>query len=197
MDDPKNRILEFLIERAPNNVSEKIIERELKEFESEKIARALDALVTAESIGLNTDIRGGKQASVNYYYLLSYKDIPVRENIRIGEVSVQRLLSTSSVTYLPEDFNDAIESLAKYADGLEERFKTLVAKEQQKYWVNLISIFGVFIAILAFILVGLPKIETNPTMTFGQIVAASFAQIVPVAIVLVIFIVLLRWIIKD
>jgi hypothetical protein len=52
------------------------------------------------------------------------------------------------------------------------------------------------IAVFSLIIVGLPRIETDTSLGFWEIVSTNAAQLVPVAVVLAIFVVVLRWIVK-
>lgn len=193
--EAEDKIIRLLIDRAPNLVNEWVLRRNLAEHEEAAVTSALRDLVKANRIIEKIDPRKAIGRPVRYYQLGSFQGIPIRDRIKVGDVEVPRLLSVAAAGYFPEDFNEAVERLAEYSDGLEKRFSELVKKEQRAYWGTIVSIFGVFVAILAFVLVGLPKITTDTSLTFWQIVKLNGAQILPLALVLALFVLLLRWII--
>ena len=105
-------------------------------------------------------------------------------------------MSDSAQTFFPETLNEQIEKLAEYSDSLEQRFSELVKSEQRKYWSTIISVFGIFISVLSLIIIGLPKIKTDITRPFWEIVKINLAQLLPIAFVLAVFIMILRWVIS-
>jgi len=192
----ENQILKVIHCRAPNAVRIEWIRSELNEFSMEDIDNALKKMEKEEAITSNTDTRGGLLSAVKYYKLSDYNNIPVKETINVGGTDVHRLLSVSSPTNFPEEFNESIQELSKYSASLEGRFTNLVKKEQNKYWGQVITIFGAFVALLSIIIVGLPKITTDPNLPFWSIVQLNVAQLLPIVFVMVVFVVVLKWMFK-
>lgn len=192
----ENAIIRLLMERAPNWVNDRVLKRTLPDISDGILTGAIDQLINSGKIVRAEDSRGGHVDTVVYYRPASYEGMPVKDVIKFEDVEINRLLASGNPVFFPEEFNEAVENLAKHANGLQERFQRLVRKEQQKYWGNIISIFGVFISILAFILVGLPKITTEPTLSFCKVVVLNLGQLLPLAVVLAIFIVVLRVVIR-
>ena len=192
----ENQVILLLHHRAPNTVREDLFINHIIGHDEKSIVDCLETLEKNQRIKKTIDVRKGKAAPVNYYELPTYEGIPYRESINVGDVKVDRLLIHSAKRNFPEEFNEAIESLAKYNDSLEERFAELVKKEQRNYWSTIIGVFGIFVAILALIITGLPKIVTNSSMSFWEVVLANFAQLMPISFVLILFILLLRWLVR-
>jgi len=192
----EDEIVRLLIERAPNAVNEGILRRSLSEYGEAAVTATLEELVQSNRIVEQTDPRTAIGRPLRYYQLSSFQGIPIQENIKVGDVEVPRLLSIAGVGYFPEDFNEAVGRLAEHSAGLEKRFGELVRKEQRAYWGNIVSIFGVFVAILAFVLVGMPKITTDPSLAFWEVVKLNGAQLLPLAFILALFVLVLRWVIR-
>jgi hypothetical protein len=58
------------------------------------------------------------------------------------------------------------------------------------------GVFGIFVSVLALILVGLPKIVTDPRLPFWAVVQLNLAQLLPIAIVLALFVLALRLVVR-
>lgn len=187
----QNAILNLLRNRLPNFVGERLIKKRLSDYDENELTETLNELVKSEKIDDRTDPWGFR-----YFKIKGFDNIPHRETIKVGEVEVPRQLYGASPYLWPEEFNEAVERLADYTASLEKKFSDLVRKEQQKYWQNIVGIFGIFVAVLAFILVGLPKIQTNLTLPFWEVIIFNLAQVLPLAVVLAIFVLVLRLIIR-
>lgn len=192
----QDAILRLLIDRAPNWVNEGMLRERLSGHGEAAVTAGIRALVDANRIIEEIDQRAGFDRAVRYYRLSQLEGVPIRDAIKVGDVEVPRLLSESNPKYFPEDFNETIERLAEYTAGLQRRFAELVKQEQRRYWANIVSIFSVFVAVLALIIVGLPQIRTDPSLSFCRIVALNSAQLLPLAVVLAIFVLVLRWVIR-
>jgi polyferredoxin len=116
--------------------------------------------------------------------------------IKIGDTQVPRAIETNYMETILEDVNEAIEVLSEYSDGLENRFSELSKAEMKKYWANLITLFGIFLAIFSLITVALPRIDFPYYYNYKEIFLANSVQVIPVAIVLGIFIVILKLIFR-
>ncbi len=192
----RDAVLKLLTERAPNFVNEHVIRSRLAKYDEDAINEVIEELVRADRIEPQLDERKESGRPVKYYRLKSFENILIRETIKVGEVEVPRILSWAMSRFLPEDYNETIERLAEYTNSLEKRFSDLVKEEQGKYWARIINVFGVFVAILSFILVGLPKIQTDPSLPFWNVFLFNLAQILPLAAVLVLLVIVLRIVIR-
>ena len=193
----EDQILRVLIDKNPNSVSKETIIRRLpKKFSTTQLDDAFKALIKNDKIMEYGEPRKVSRLPTTYYGLKDNSLYPVQASIRLGDLDVPRLLSDSNPAYLPETLNEQIQLLADYTDSLEKRFKKLVEKQQRRYWANLIGIFGALLSVMALVITGLQKITTSSTMTFKDVFLVNFAQVLPVALVLALFIVVLRFIIR-
>jgi len=192
----KSEVLNLLIEKNPNYVSELSIKNRIKKFDSDVIDSAISALLESGEIDKKIDERKISGNPVSFYCIKDKSRYPIRETIRVGDVEVPRLISDSQIGLFPEILNEQLEHLADYTRNLEKRFLEIIQKEQRKYWANVLGIFGALLSILALVLVGLPKIQTDPSLSFWQVVEYNFAQLLPIAIVLALFAIVLRLIIR-
>jgi hypothetical protein len=190
-------ILKLLTEKAPNVVNEHIIRSRLVGYKDDLIFQALEELLKAGRIEKIEEKWEEIDQTICYYGLKSFDNITFRDTMKIGDVEVPRLLKWSTPRTFPENFNETIERLAEYTDSLEKRFAELVKEEQRKYWATIISVFGVFVAILSFIIVGLPKITTDPSLPFIKVFWFNLAQVLPLAIILAIFVLVLYFVIRK
>lgn len=190
-DSIKDRILEIMIRCAPNYVREEIILQQLGEYDSLQVKKALDALVQDSKLEQPYSQDVDRHLLQGGYSLPSYENIPIRKTIKIGDSEIFRILMTDLVKLMPEDFNQAIESLSEYAGSLENRFRRLVDEEMKRYYGNLITLFGIFIAIFSLIIVALPRISYRAEYGFWKILLETSAQTLPVALILAIFVLVL------
>lgn len=189
----QNLILQQLYFRAPNWVSIPIILNELSgRFKEEKINDAVEKLLSSELIIKQEDLRESKGTPVTYLKLTSYEGLPIRDTIRVGGAEVHRIIETGSPRYIPEAFNNAIESLAEYNDELESRFKEIIKQEQAGYWKSVVSVFGIFVAILALVFTSVLKVEKIPSVGFWDNFLFNLAQILPLSIVLLILLLIIK-----
>jgi len=192
----KDAIIRLLTYKAPNFVREGMLEHHLQKYDKTTLTTAIQELIEEKKIVEKIDPREAAGSPVRYLQLASFENIPIRNSIKVGDVEVPRVLSSGGAQFLPEEINEPIEQLASYADQLEGRFAELVKAEQRKYWANVVSIFGVFMAILALVLRGAPQIITDPSLSFMDVVILNLAHILPLAVVLAIFVLVLRLVIR-
>ncbi len=192
----KTRILRVLVDRVPNYVAEVTLRSRLPDAAPDELAATLAELVAANQAETQVDQRPAVGQPVTYYRLKARDGLPIRETIKVGDVELPRLLSDSSPALFPENFNEALEQLSEHSRRLEDRFQRLVAGEQRRYWANVVGIFSVLVSVLALILAGLPKITTDPSLPFWLIVKVNLSQLLPLAIVLALLVVAMRWIVR-
>jgi hypothetical protein len=104
----------------------------------------------------------------------------------LGKTKIPRIIAGDLVS--AESSNIISEALVKYTDELTERYQNQV----KKYWGNIIAIFGLFLAIFTLISSSLNKIEINYSISYTEVFLINLVQIIPTAIVLLGFIVLLK-----
>lgn len=195
-NNTQDNVLVLLADRAPNFVSEVIISQRLKSFSREEIAEALSKLVESKRVRLEQDQQGELNRPRRYYQLVDFQTIPLRDGIQIGDVEVLRILSQSSLKFAPENINEAIERLGEYANSLSRDFSKRLEDERRRYLIDIVALFGVFASLIAFVVAGLPRMTIDPTLSLWRMIGINFAQVVPLAIVLAIFVALLRRIVR-
>lgn len=189
----KKNILEFLNGRTPNWVSENTFNVHDINID-EKFQEAMKILQDDGLIEKQIDHRVNIKKPMNYYRIKSFNNLLIRDYIQVGNTKVPRLLSEASPGYLPEDFNEAIEQLAIYANGLEKRLENRIKEQQKSYWAQTISVFSILAALLAVILGNAPKLSTNQFYYkgFWYSLGQNFAVLIPFCSILVLF-ALLMW----
>lgn len=178
----EQEILKQFINSAPNTLTVKSIKRKLPNVPSDTIDKFLKSLLDKGALFSRDE---------GVYRLSSYKNIPIREYISFGDFQIPRLLDNT--TARAEDINYLIESLASYVLTLQKQSEKRILDERNKYWVDTITFFGLFIAIFSLIIGFKDNIKiTDPSIGYGKIFLYRLVQISPLAIVLFVFIILLR-----
>jgi hypothetical protein len=184
----QDEILRLLADRTPNLVGDLIIHERLSDFSFDELSEALSMLVASQKIRREQDPQEKLGRPQNYYRIADDQSLPIRHTILIGDIKVPRILEVSGMRFTPENVNEAIERLAEYANSLEGQFSRSVAKERRRYLADLIGLFGVFASVIALVVAGLPKIATDPSLSFWGVFKMNIAQLLPVAIVLGLFV---------
>lgn len=187
----KNDILRLIADRAPNWVRAEIIIRRLSQYNAKDVRIAIDELVNDSKLEKplpSGPIEGELKIDYDAYGLQSYENIPVRKDIKVGETLVPRILKTDLIQVTLEDINEQIETLAEFSQSIGDQLSTQFKEEIRKQWGDLIALFGIFVAVFSFILVGLPRIVVTISDGFWKILFTNTAQVLPVAIVLAIFV---------
>jgi hypothetical protein len=107
-----------------------------------------------------------------------------------------RVTSDSGARFFPEIYNESLEILSEYASSLENRFKEIVRDQEQRYWAKVSGLFATLVSVLALLFVGLPKITTDPSLPFLRVVLLNLGQVLPMAVVLALFVLVLKWILR-
>src|SRR5688572_29572470 len=121
--NPNAEIVRILADRIPNFVSEVKIQGRLGQFSDDLISAALAQLLQENAIETRVDGRKMTGRPISYYRLKNSGSVPVRETIKLVDLTIPRLLSDSSPQFLPETFNEAIEAIEIHANTLEARFR--------------------------------------------------------------------------
>jgi hypothetical protein len=195
--DIRYNVLKIVNDRAPNYVSEWVILRRLQRYPREEVRKILETLADKEEILIKeVDAHPTTGEPETLYRLKDIGGVPLRKTIMIGDTPVRRLLSDSNPRFLPETVNEHTEAVAEYSAKLESRFKELIKKEQRRYWANVVGVMGLMISLLAIIIVGLPKIETDPSLAWWDVFSMNLAQLLPLVVVLILLVVALRWVVR-
>jgi hypothetical protein len=189
-------VLRLLTDRIPNYVNELVIRDRLPEYDQSQVTTVLQELQSADLVEVKVDQQPSVGRAATYYRLKHFQGLPIRETIRLGDIEIPRLLSDSQPSLFPETFNEGNERLADYINNIEARFARLVRQEQSKYWGNVVGIFGVLVSVLALILTGLPKIVTDPSLSFFEVFKLNLAQLLPLGLVLALLVLALRWVVR-
>ena len=192
----KNDVLDLLNNRAPNFVSKTILKNNLPQHDKDSLETALRQLKEEARIERETDKCKGVVAPMDYYKVTSFKNIPIRETIKVGDSQIPRVLSYTDVEYFPENFNEAIEKLARLATCLESRLEERIKKYQREYWAKIGGVFTIFLGIIAIVFSGIPKVVVDTSLGLLRSLLYNFVAILPFAAVFVGFAFLMRWIIK-
>src|SRR3989339_2019996 len=166
----KNKILAILCNRVPNFVSETSIQQRLAKYSKEDIREELKSLVKAKIVESNHDYKGDSDQAILYFRVTKREGLPVRETIKVGNVDIPRLLSDSQPYLFPSIFDEQLESLAEFSQNLESRFLKMIEQERRKLLANVVGVLGVIVSVLAMVIVGLPKIQTDSRLPFWDVV---------------------------
>ena len=197
-NEMKNRILDLLINRAPNWVSEIILDAHGIHCD-ENFKRVIKKLESTGQIEVKEDPRGEKASPITYYRVKSTEDLLIRNFIKIGDVKVPRVLSIQKPSLFPEDYNEAIEQLAVYTDSLEKSFENRIKDQQKNYWAQTISIFAILVGLLTIILGNAPTLSSKQStyQGFWNTLGKNFAVLIPFCSILIIFALLMWFIIMH
>ncbi|NOT09433.1 MAG: hypothetical protein HOP28_14680 [Gemmatimonadales bacterium] len=192
----RERLIRLLGDRAPNFVPDQVLNNRLQPHEPSEIAVILTALEADAIIERRDDPRDVSLTPQHYYRLKAYKGMPVRTSIALGGLELPRLLSDSAASLFPEILNESLELLSEYNASLEKRFQELVSAQERRYWAKVAGLFAALVSVLALVLVALPKIAVDPSLTFWKTVQVNLAQVLPLAIVLALFCLTIRRIVR-
>lgn len=182
MDKLEKRIIEILRFRAPNSVVDIIIYDSLRDLNHDQIDESLSKL---REMNIITE----KKIINRSFKLKSYESAFIRETIHLGDKEIPRLLNGDQSRI--EDINYAMESLAEYADKLETKFEKKLNKQIQSYWLSIITIFGVFIALFSFI-IKISNQDISSKKSFWITIETGFANLIPLIVLLVIMLVTIK-----
>lgn len=181
----ENELMRKLNHRAPNAVPTKILIKELN-VDAQELKIVADSLKEKGMVKWTGNGDGLE--------LERYDNIPIIESIKIGDTEVPRIMRGDSVN--PEPINYAIEKLAEYANSLESKFKDEFEKRMRSYWGNIITLFGIFISLFAFILSVANNSAFDAEWGFRTIFLNNLAILGPLLCVMAVFLILLKILFK-
>ena len=189
-------VLFHIIKRAPNNVRLHLLEQKLPNYSTEELLRALDTLEENSKITITKT----KNSQIPDRDIIRYKASNDywglgEEEILIGGVEFPRIFNGDPGD--PEDINIMVEALATYDSKIESRVNSITTELTRKYWTNVATIFGLFVAIFALILKSSEPVIINKDVTHWDVFLYKAASLAPLAIILFTFVILLRFVLKK
>jgi len=194
----KNELVHFLIDRNPNWVSEAIIKNHVPKYNDTAIKNALQELCDAGFVKKEIDPRQGQIKSVDYYRII-LDNLDIRETIKVGDIEFPRILSLEKAQFLPENFNEQIQQLAKYSKSLDDYAAKLerIEKEQKNYWAKTITVFTILLGLLAVVLDKLPRTITTPSLGLKDSLWQNFVPLIPFCSIIIVFALVIYFVIKK
>ena len=181
----RNHIIKCLTDRGPNAVREGTILRDLSNDDPNEIKQYLKQLVSENKILETVHRIEETEIVVTTYALTSYIDKPINSEIEINSVRVPRLMDRDLAR--AEDTNVLIEELLKYSKSLDSKIDKAANEYMRKHATNIITLFGLFLALISFITFSFKVIEINPDTNKLDFLIYNICQTAPPAIVLFFF----------
>jgi len=186
----ENRVFQVLVSRAPNGLRLPHLKRLIPDLTEEAILQALAGLMKKGQVvpleSKNAFIPG---RVISVYALSKPTQFPMKDTITIGGVEFPRSFHGDVVG--AEDLNALIEAIAEYDATIETRITDLAAALTRRYWVNIATIFALFVAVFALILRTAEPLPVLPETTPLALLFMKAAELIPLAVVLFGFVVVL------
>ena len=195
METIQDRILLCFVERAPNPLTAQMIYIALNDsaITFPTVEGELKKLCTAGKIREHGQRPQGIGPIGSYrvgYVLPTYDNIPIKMHINIKNFTMGRFLGGDAAR--AEDFNILIETFARELTKVEQEAEDRIARTMQQYWANVIALFGAFIGVFSLITGFLRTVPFEKDSTFLSILVLSSAQTLPLALILLVFMLILR-----
>ena len=194
----KNKIFHYITERNPNGVLLDNIQNSFPELSLKQISEVLNEL---ESDGL-IEVKDipNKRIPGRHRIIIGVKDItqyPIRDVIQVGGRIIPRLMHGDLVG--AEDWNSSFETIAEYVNEIENRFKKEIDRTTKDFWKSLIAIFSVMLSIFSLIIktTSVNSTSTIEYLSFKNLILINFAQVIPLFIVLLIFLIFMTVIFHE
>ena len=184
----KNKIHNIFIERVPNSLTIDNILSIDDGLEINNIKTSIDDLIE-EGVLLKNDWVGKES-----FRLVNRDHLPVKEYMDINGIRAPRILENDKPR--PEEINIFFEELAKKISNVENEIEKRTESKLKENWASIIILFGIFIGLFSLIISIVGKIDTQEGDGFVEVLGLNFAQIIPSAIVLAIFVIVLRKLFK-
>jgi hypothetical protein len=186
----EQRVFDAIVSRAPNSLRLNVLKRLLPDISEERILEALNTLRERDVVVLrehpNTFIPG---RVIRSYGLADPTKYPMKESISIGGVEFPRAFHGDMAG--AEDLNSFVEAIAQYDATIEKRIGELAASMTRRYWINIATIFALFVAVFALILRASEPLRIDATITPVELLYLKAAELLPLALVLFLFILVL------
>ena len=196
----KDNLKIFFYDRAPNTLIFEHIKYAFPHLEAKSLEKSLQELI-AEGF-LETQVysnerypnfkRTGYRIAPNR--LGSY---PIKTEIEIGDIKIPRMLDTDTVR--AEDINSICLSFDKIITEKTKQLKKSFDSELRKYWGTVITLFGLFLTIFSLVNVAIKPIYYSSDFNLSpkEIFIQSTYNIIPLAIVLFLFLIILYSLFKS
>lgn len=183
---PRDTLLRELIERNPSGFRLDRLPPALRGIALDDLERAISDLTDEGLVRVghhtNERVRGREYRSVALSDVTKY---PIRDTIRVGDTDFPRMIAGDIAG--GEDLNAFIERLAEYEATLKRRIAELAALMTRRYWVNTATLLGAFVAVFALVLRSSEPLLVDDR-GWSEVLQLKFAEIAPLALVLLIFI---------
>jgi hypothetical protein len=184
-------LLSVLISRNPNGMRLENLRRLLEGLSDEEIQRAAEGLVGRGVLEIveqpNARVPG---RVIRTYILTDPSKYPIRETIVVGGLEFPRAFHGDVAG--AEDLNAFIEAIAEYDATVKDRVSDLVDDLTRRYWVNMASLLGLFVAVFALIITGTQTVSATTQGSTHDLFWHNVAALGPLAVVLIGFVFLLR-----
>jgi len=192
----QNEILQALIDRVPNGIKLHGLERLFPDSSSDELGNALEKLID-QGLILHQPIENKSVPGriLHAYRLTDNTKYPVRQTYTIGGIEFPRLMYGDLVG--AEDFLEIFETLDQYSKSLEKRFEDLTSKMTRKYWINMATLFALFISVFSLVIKASEAFTITSSTTYRDLFLFKLAELSPLAIILFAFIIMLRLILRG
>ncbi len=201
----KEKIVKVFYDKAPNCLLPEHIYNHLTDIPRAVIDDALAELISANTITTNNresnKLEVFKDVRREPFYLVEYpKNLPYSRTTEIGSITLPRLLDQDAAR--AEDVNQLTEVVKGYSDNIKKQVDREVKKQIASIYSQIIVIFGIFVSVFALIVISTEKlIVFDPRLIensdYWQLFWKSFILFIPVAIVMIVFMVFLWFITKK
>lgn len=186
------KILKLLYSKAPNSLTYIRIVSEL-DIPEDKVKTTLDRLVSEDLLTTELEetnrrelIKKVNEKRKSYYIKKMGEDYPFEEFITVNGRTLSRVFDGGKLA--AEDLNSVIETMKHYTDGVNDHIRKEVRKEASKIYIQMITIFGVFVSVFAIIVISTDKmLRFSPDVLnkgWLSLLGQSIALFLPVGLVI-------------
>ena len=207
--DLKEAVVSYVMAKVPNGLQRRHIYNNFSNISPARIDEVIAALVEDERLA--TGFHGSNVSAVfealtdehgeQIIHLAHYTGKePLIRTTKIGSYEIPRLLDNTRLA--AEDVNQLIEAVAAHQDTVKQELKSEVEKSVSRVYTQMITIFGVFVSILAILVISTDKmlrfdVGVLKTMDAGELFWKSFIMFVPVGFVIAGLVFLVTRRVKD
>lgn len=193
----KNLLKKIFIEVNPNHLAFSYINNDirLQNFTENDIENCINDLVKESFIEI--DQRCKRIPTVQKSWKLTTSDKYPREDfILMGGIKIPRLLGDDGTR--AEDINQNNILIGKFIHQINEELEKKYEQKTYQYWANQITILGIFISVFSFITISGNKLNNDFHCCLKGLgcFLENLFELVPLALVLFIFVALLKFIIE-
>lgn len=191
----KNRIKKLFIERYPNSLMEVHIVNELDGWDVNEINESLEQLVKDGFLSLRTDpvrLRTNPSEVIlerKSYFIAQELNVPIETEINVGGVDIPRMIDGDVAR--GEDINATALRFNKVFSRMSEDLRNELKHETTKFWGTLVTTFGLFLSIFSLLNLSIKLVPYSSDMALKEVLLQSIVNILPLAIVLAVFTIVL------